>query len=194
VNPSKLAELISEIFGPHLWMPVLLFLLIFRTGLSSQQITVLLPSLLFLLIFIPFFYLHLALRMGWVSHWDLPKKEERRGIMIIFVICALLSFVLINNYGTPLFGNLFVIFLGLGFLISLITVFWKISLHMVLDTTGILLINYLFNWQFLFLFVLIPVVDWARLRLKRHTPLQILAGTLLSILVFFSGLSYFNYL
>lgn len=173
---------------------MLLFLLIFKTGLSGDQIRLLLPSLFFLLVFIPFFYLHLALRMGWVSHWDLPKKEERRTIMVIFVISSILSFVLVSQYGTKLLADLFTILLITGFLISLITFFWKISIHMVLDTTGILMLNFLLGWHFWPLAVLIPVVGWARYKLKRHTPMQILSGTILSAVVFIAALRYFNYL
>lgn len=190
----KIAEIISEVFGPHVWMPVLLLALIFRTGQSTDQIVILLPTLFFLLLFIPFFYLHLALKLGWVSHWDLPRKEERRVIFIIFIICSILAFNVVNNVGSVMFRNLFVIFLILGFLVSIITYFWKISIHMILDTLGVLLLNFLLGLKLWPLIVLIPIVGWARYILKRHTFKQILAGFLLASIVFFLGLRYFSYI
>lgn len=193
MSSVKIAELISEIIGPHLWMPILLLLLVFHTGLSLDQLAVLLPSLAILLIVIPFTYLHVALRLGWVSKWDLPKKEERRPIMMIFLVCSLISLVLAKRFGTEMFFDLFILVLITGFIASVITVFWKISIHMVLDTTGVLITNFLLGWHFWPLFLLIPVVAWARLKLKRHTPAQIAAGIILSSGIFFGGLKYFAY-
>lgn len=193
VSANKFAELISEIIGPHLWMPILLLLLAFRTGLSFDQLSILLPSLAILLIVIPFTYLHVALRLGWVSKWDLPKKEERRPIMLIFFICSIISLVLVKTFGTSMLFELFVLVLLIGFITSLITFFWKISIHMVLDTTGVLITNFLLGLNFWPLFLLIPVVAWARLKLKRHTPAQIAAGIVLSVGIFFAGIKYFGY-
>lgn len=192
VSPAKIAELISEIFGPHLWMPVLLVLLLLRTGLSSEQLSILLPGLVAFLLVVPFTYLHLALNLGWVSKWDLPKKEERRPIIAIFIICSIISLFLVNQFGTKTLLDLFVLLLTIGFIASVITIFWKISIHMVLDTTGVLVTNLLFGWHLWPLFILIPIVAWARFKLKRHTLLQILAGVLLSIIIFSAGIKYFN--
>ncbi|MBI2593968.1 hypothetical protein HYW44_04995 [Candidatus Daviesbacteria bacterium] len=189
---NKLAELISEIFGPHLWMPILLVLLLLRTGLNSEQLSILLPGLIILLLVIPFTYLHLALKLGWVSKWDLPEKKERRPIIVIFIACSIVSLFLVKQFGTKMFLDLFILLLTIGFLASVITVFWKISIHMVLDTTGVLVANLLFDWQLWPLFILIPIVAWARLKLKRHTLPQLVAGVLLSVVIFSTGLKFFN--
>lgn len=173
-------------------MPILLILLLLKTGLNNTQLSILLPGLAILLLVIPFTYLHLALKMGWISKWDIPKREERRPIIVIFIVCSLVSLFLINKFGTKMLLDLFILLLTTGFIASLITVFWKVSIHMVLDTTGILLTNFLLGWHFWPLFILIPVVAWARLRLRRHTPAQILAGVFLSIIIFSAGIKYFN--
>lgn len=173
-------------------MPILLIMLLLRTGLNPQQLSILLPILVILLLVIPFTYLHLALKMGWVSKWDLPKKEERRPIIIIFIACSIISLFLIKQFGTKMLLDLFILLLTTGFIVSIITVFWKISIHMVLDTTGVLVTNLLFSWYFWPLFVLIPIVAWARFKLKRHTLPQIAAGIILSIIIFSAGVKYFN--
>ncbi len=189
---NKLAELISEIFGPHLWMPILLMLLLLRTGLNSEQLSILLPSLGTLLLVIPFTYLHLALKIGWISKWDIPKKEERRPIIAIFIICSIISLFLVKQFGTKMFLDLFILLLTTGFVASAITLFWKISIHMVLDTSGVLVMNLLLGPEFWPLFILIPIVAWARLKLRRHTLFQLIAGVLLSIIIFYAGTRYFN--
>lgn len=189
---NKLAELISEIFGPHLWMPILLILLLLRTGLSSEQLSTLLPGLTILLLVIPFTYLHLALKMGWISKWDIPKKEERRPIIAIFIICSIISLYIVKQFGTKMLLDLFMLLMTTGFVASAITLFWKISIHMVLDTTGVLVVNFLLGWYLWPLFLLIPLVAWARFRLKRHTFPQIVAGISLAAIIFFAGIKYFS--
>lgn len=173
-------------------MPILLILLLLRTGLNAQQLSMLLPSLAILLLVIPFTYLHTALKMGWISKWDIPKKEERRPMIIIFIVCSMLSLFLVKQFGTKMLLDLFIILFTTGFVASLITVFWKISIHMVLDTIGILLTNFLLGWYLWPLFILIPIVAWARLKLKRHTLLQLIAGVFLSVIIFSAGLKFFN--
>lgn len=167
-------------------------LLLLRTGLNSEQLSILLPGLIILLLVIPFTYLHLALKLGWVSKWDLPEKKERRPIIVIFIACSIVSLFLVKQFGTKMFLDLFILLLTIGFLASVITVFWKISIHMVLDTTGVLVANLLFDWQLWPLFILIPIVAWARLKLKRHTLPQLVAGVLLSVVIFSTGLKFFN--
>lgn len=192
MSPNKFAEFISEIIGPLLWMPLLLLLLIFKTGLSKDQIIVLFPLLIFLLVIIPFAYLFVALKLKWVDKWDLPKREERRPMLVILFVCSLISLELINHLGNKLMFDLYILLITTGFITSVITIFWKISIHMVLDTTVIFFINYLFGWHLWPIFILIPLVAWARLRLRRHTPAQLLAGTTLATVIFFAGLKYFN--
>lgn len=167
-------------------------LLLLRTGLNSEQLSILLPGLTIFLLLVPFIYLHLSLKLGWVSKWDLPKKEERRPIIVIFIACSIISLFLVKQFGTKMLLDLFILLLTTGFVASLVTVFWKISIHMVLDTTGVLLVNLLLGWHLWPLFALIPLVGWARLRLKRHTFSQILAGVLLSVIIFSAGIKYFN--
>lgn len=192
MDTKKVAELISEIFGPHLWMPILLLLLLLKTGLNAHQLSVLLPSLVILLLVIPFTYLHLALQMGWISKWDIPKKEERRPLIVIIVLCSIISLILVKHLGTALILDLFILILTTGFIAAVITLFWKISIHMVLDTTGVLIINLLLGWHYWPLFILIPIVGWARFKLKRHTLAQIIAGVILSVTIFSAGVKYFN--
>ncbi len=192
MSANKFADIISRIIGPLLWMPLLLLLLIFKTGLDENQILVIFPSLIFLLVVIPFVYLFIALKMHWVAKWDLPKREERRPMLAILFVGSLISLYIIWAYGNKLILDLYLLLLMIGFITSLITIFWKISIHMILDTTVILMINFLFGWHLWPLLLLLPLVAWARLRLKRHTPAQLLAGMTLSFIIFVAGIKFFN--
>ena len=63
--------------------------------------------------------------------------------------------------------------------IIIINLFWKISVHAAGVGTFLGVMYYLFGLPSLFLVILVLLISWARIYLKCHSPLQVLAGTLL---------------
>lgn len=57
-------------------------------------------------------------------------------------------------------------------IISVVTSFWKISLHTSMNTVGSILLNLLFGWNLPVIYLVVPIVLWARITLKRHTFIQ----------------------
>jgi membrane-associated phospholipid phosphatase len=73
--------------------------------------------------------------------------------------------------------------------VQIITMYWKISTHALGITAPLVASLYLFGREPLPFFVLIPIVCWARVYLKAHTILQVIAGTALgalSTVIFFA--------
>jgi membrane-associated phospholipid phosphatase len=69
-------------------------------------------------------------------------------------------------------------------LMSVVTLYWQISLHAMAITSATTIILLFFGMRYaLALVPLIPLVSLARLDLHRHTPLQILAGASVGILI-----------
>lgn len=143
---------------------------------------------------VPFVYIYIALKLGIVSAWDLPKRQERYILLIVYFVSSLISLALVKIIGNEFLFNLNLIFLALTVSISLITIFWKISIHTSVNTAGAILLNFLFGWQLPWLYLIIPIVFWSRYKLKRHTFMQLLAGITLSATVVLGGLFYFGYL
>lgn len=183
MTTEKFARLISILLGP-LWIPIILVILIFRTGLSYEQQITLIPILFIFQLVLPLIYMELLIHNKKISDWDIRKREQRFLVLPIFTILTVLIMLLVYFYGTP---RLFEIYLSLASLIllgTLTTLFWKISLHLMLNTAAIILTNSLFNWHLTFLFLLIPIIGWSRYYLKHHTLSQIVMGTLLAVAVF----------
>lgn len=193
MNSNKLAHFMSIVLGPHVWFLVLLIVLLTKTGLTSGQMWTLLPVSLIFQILVPMIYLQWYLKSRKITAWDLPKREDRFLPLAATFVSYLISLVLIYIYGNQLIFNLNVIFLLLIATVSLITVFWKISLHTALNTAGALFINFLFGWQLPILYLLIPVIAWARYKLGRHNIKQLLAGTAVSGLIILVAFYYFGY-
>ena len=81
-------------------------------------------------------------------------------------------------FANPLFFKLHFLLFILSCTTLLITLFFKISGHMIMNTAFILILNFLFGWTLLWLVLLIPLIAFARLYLKAHTKWEVLAGTI----------------
>ena len=64
-----------------------------------------------------------------------------------------------------------------------ISSFWKISLHMVSVGGFSTVLVYVFGPGVWWAFLSLPLVAWARLHRKKHTPAQLLAGAIGGILI-----------
>lgn len=192
MNQQKAAEWLSIILGPHLWLPLIFFAFLFKTGLTYNQILILLPASFIFQIFIPLGYIFIALKLKKIDTWDLKKRQERYFFFAVYLSSLAILLILTLIFGSKLLVELNLMALVLLLIITVITFFWKISMHTSLATTGAILLNFLFNWQLLFLYLLIPVVAWSRYKLKRHTLAQLIAGILASMIVNLGFLKYFN--
>lgn len=177
---EKLAEVLSVVLGPHVWLPVLLVVSLFKTGLRAEQIYILLPSLFLLQVIVPLAYIQIALKLGKISAWDMPKIKERFIFLVVTLIFYLIALIFIYHFGNRLLLTLSLVMLGLMMVMVVTTHFWKISLHTGMNTVGSIIINFLFNWSFPWVLLTIPLIFWARLKLKRHNIYQLLAGVLVN--------------
>jgi len=194
MNATKIAKLLSVLLGPQMWLPVLFLATILRSGLTSQQLVILFPSILFLEVVIPLSYLYLAPKMGLATAWDLPKRKERYPFLALVFINNLVSLFLAHQFGTRLLFDLNILLITCLIVLFTITTHWQISLHTALNTFGGILINFLFGWNLLLLYITIPIIFWARLTLNKHSTIQLLTGIVVSGLIALGGLRYLGYL
>ncbi len=180
---KKFAFIASRCFDFYTWFPIGLLLAIFNTGLASTQIKILLPLLIFFDVILPIFLFFLILKTGRVSDIDVTKREERYQLFIGFTIILIVPTILAYYFGNTLFFVLQLITLISAFCMYLATLKFKISGHMFMNTEAILVINYLFYWTLLWLFLIVPLVAFARFYLKKHNLFQIIAGCFLGLAI-----------
>jgi len=106
---------------------------------------------------------------------------------------AIALYIAINSSSTLLiviFSTLNITFF-LGFVITL---FWKISFHMIWSILATFFIIYSLQTPQSYLLILfIPLIAWSRLQLKRHSLLQVVAGTLLTLTCIFLVLTFIKF-
>ncbi len=186
------AQIVSRIFDFPLWVTILLSVALFNTGLSASQIKIMGPLLVVVDVIAPIVIFLILLRDGDISDIDITRRRERYKLFGFGSVASFISCFFVYFLGNHQFFALF----ATGFVITatlfLITLKWKISGHMIINCTGIYILSYLFEWQFLWLFALIPFVAFARFYLKKHSLWQITAGGVLGLLEPYVFLKLFN--
>jgi len=196
----RFANLISYLFHP-IFMTILGVLIIFNSGIYISEIPaeykryiltiVFLCDILIPLTLIPALYLFKN-----IQHITLNERRERIIPLFFSTVCFYIGYYLVSRFAAIRVVNLF-LFSGVVLLlvILLISVFWKISLHMagLGGITGLILIlsySYVLDMTvFLSAAILISgIVGTARLALNSHSLLQIVTGYAAGLLIVFGFL------
>jgi membrane-associated phospholipid phosphatase len=179
-----LAEIVSWAFFPPFVATVFFIFLIFWYSADLGQGVQWLVTVAPFLIVIPVIFFALAYKLGWVSDIDLSHRKERPIFLSVFTISLAVASVLLYILGVP--KPFFVYaFSGLIMVIfaSIITLSWKISFHTAVTTsvvTAIVILGGLHFWAFL---LLVPIIGWARVALKKHSLWQVTGGALLAFAI-----------
>jgi hypothetical protein len=175
MRQAQLARWISVLFDSSV-----LSLLIFPAiGWQAAGALGVLWSLVALAILtgLPLAYILIGLRRGWVSDMELSRREERPRFILVSLSSDLLALVLLGLGGAPrLIWLLALTYACLGLTMFTISTRWKISLHMVGVSGFSALLVYVYGTPAGWAFLSLPLVAWARLYRRKHTPAQLLAG------------------
>lgn len=175
-----LARAISFITNPIFVLFPVPYLLIYRFGFGHEYATKwTLFSLVF--IFIAGLFVLYEVKHKVFSDMDVSKREQRPLLFAVIAGITFVYFFSLYFFRAPLI--LFFIIWGvmLGTLLAtLINTRVKVSLHVGTITAVILTLIRLFDLSYLLLLI-IPIVAWARIRIRRHTHNEVVAGCLLGI-------------
>jgi hypothetical protein len=171
----RLARLISDVFCP----PVMIILGIVLIVYSIHDLAAWLWAIfvISLTIGIPVGYIIWKVRIGAISDFHIPIRTQRFRPMLVAVICILLTWAAMRIGKAP---GLLISLVGVGAIhtaiMLVITLRWKISGHSSAITALIALLVHLMGPALLPGLALIPLIAWARIRLRRHTLAQTIAG------------------
>ncbi|MEK7502348.1 MAG: phosphatase PAP2 family protein [Patescibacteria group bacterium] len=180
---KNLARLISLLSSPFVLFLPTPFILVFKeTGNISYSLKWTFFSYIFL--FSVIFFVLLGMLVGFFSDYDVSKKEERPKLFAFVGIITFLylgSLILLNG-PKVLYLIIFGIILGV-FTISLVNNWIKASIHTATVSAFTLSLVILFGYMFIPILLLIPAMAWARVKIKKHTPLETLAGGFLGVIL-----------
>ncbi len=191
---DKLAFMLSAVFTPPLVVALAIFSIAFYYNDRFEYFWPWAFLGILLLIGPASIYVYLAYRKGKVTDINMSEREERLRPLIIALIGAMMVILVLLDKAAPKP----LILLGLTLVSELVivifvTVFWKISLHALTYSTAVTLLAYLYNPWALILYIFLFPVGWARVYRKRHTLLQVIAGSLVGIVTALVIFMLFNY-
>jgi len=131
---------------------------------------------------LPALYMLYGLRKGFISDWDITKRRERRGLYVFTTLTHLFGVVYAFFLGKTELGKVLLVFWGLAVVFALITYFWKISVHAGVNGAALAFFNHFWGWEtYWWLVLVLLLVLWARVEIKKHSWLQVMVGSGLAI-------------
>lgn len=180
---SAFARFISFVFNPLFILIILPFVLVYKsTGNSNAALWWTNYTFIFLLAIAVFIY-H-GVRKKIFTDWDVSKREQRHHLFSFFIILGLIYLFGLFVFSAP--RILFIVIIGMliGVLIvNLINRRIKASMHVATLSALILGAVIGFGINYVWLLLLIPLVGWARVKIKRHTVSEIVVGGIVGSLL-----------
>lgn len=186
-NNSQLmtvANLLSNLLCPPLVGIVLLLLIGGIVSTPTGWIWVIMYCCTTLIL--PSIYIYILLQRGQVSDIHIPIRAERIRPLTFTLILAVGALVIALALRAP---QLLLIVGAVNavqsLLLLLITMRWKISLHAMAVAELATFCIYLFGIQASLVALIVPLVSWSRVYLRRHTLNQTIGGSILGALIIF---------
>lgn len=124
-----------------------------------------------------------------VSDKHVPIREQRTRPYLMAALCYAVGLALLVVIRAPFsVWGLMWCYATNTLLIALTNLRWKMSAHAMGAAGALAGLSYGFGAAMLPAYVLLPVVGWARLRLRAHTLAQVVAGACAGLLLTFGQL------
>ncbi len=179
---KKLARIISEVFNGFFTM-LLAPALVFVISDISVIYRILFPVLYLCAPLVTFFILK---RLGKATDYEFTNREERPLFFTIVTLSFLILF-LVNTFllKDPTISTVTVASLTASTILTIVSLFWKMSGHMTYSTLLFFTLIFLFpNLSFLWLlFIFTPAIAWSRVELGKHTWMQTVAGVVVAAII-----------
>ena len=187
----RFASLISWVISPIVVAPAAYFL-IACFGFSDDPARWYYLLVLFLAsTIVPVLLIYGLKKIGKVSDYNITFREQRFLPLLVMVGVNFLGYELMQQIEAPRIFTGILLFNAVNtVLILLITLQWKISVHLLTLASSIALLYLQFGVVAFWLLFLVPVLMWSRVYLKAHTFMQTLVGSLLGFLSMYAELKW----
>ena len=192
---EKFAKILSHIFdGSFISIPVYFIICFVVIKNPAGALGWALLCILFGML-IPYLYVFFLFKRKLINDLHVPNREDRIKPLIIAIISYIMGYFVLYLLKAPLFlKSVFTISIVSSVILTTITYFWKVSFHTSWVTSVAVTFYILFGEWALFLLLLIPVIGWARVKIKRHTVMQVVLGTVISAIISLFVYSHYGFI
>lgn len=188
----KLAWAVSRVFDPVVEIPILLAGSVYY-ALSNGLRWRFLVMLLVVDALLPALYMVYGLMKGKIRDWDITRREERMGLYFFTIFAHLFGVVAAYAVGKTDLFEILLVFWTMAVVFAVVTLFWKISVHAGTNAAVVAFFNHYYGWdRFWWLVLVLIVVLWSRVEIKKHTWAQVLVGATLALVWVSLGLQWFG--
>ncbi|MFZ4801229.1 MAG: hypothetical protein ACOYLR_04455 [Chlorobium sp.] len=132
-------------------------------------------------------------KTGKISDYNITFREQRFLPLLVLVAVNALGYEFIQEVHAPRLLTGILLFNSINMiLILLITLQWKISIHLFTLTSSIALLFMQFGTPALWFLPLVPLLMWSRISLKAHNFMQTLVGGVVGFLVMYAELKWWT--
>ena len=175
------ARLTSDILSPPVIWRFLAFPIAFREARSREQALLWALTYCVMVCVVPGLYIGWMVWRGQISDVHMEIRKERIRPFLVSMVGTALAWWMLHLMGAPpllpFFALVSLVLLGSMLLVTLV---WQISMHTMSITCAVVAAGALYGvGPALLLTPLIPVVGAARIKLRRHTLAEVIAGVLL---------------
>ncbi|ACF45884.1 MAG: hypothetical protein OQK66_04025 [Prosthecochloris sp.] len=190
-NLHRFASLISWVVSPVVVAPAA-YLLIILYGFQEDPSRGDYLLVLFLAsTFVPMMLIYGLKKIGRVSDYNITFREQRFLPLLVMVGVNALGYEVMTQLDAPRIFTGILLFNAVNtVLILLITLQWKISIHLLTLTASIALLFLQFGAVALWLLFLVPILMWSRIKLKAHSFMQTFVGGLIGFLIMYVELTW----
>ncbi len=174
-------RIISIIINPLVVAPFCFAILTYFNHTSEKKDLIFFISLIFSNL-LPTLTIIYYKHKGKIDSLDAPKKEQRIQLLAIAATYYAFGFIILEYLGAPpiVRGLMFCYAINTA-IVWKITMYWKISIHMI-GLGGPITALWLVGYELpLVMGITIVLVAMSRIILKAHTATQVIAGTILAM-------------
>ena len=180
----RIARHVSNILAPAtISLPFVMLVAFYQ---AQNQLTAFIYACitLFFLSIGPLIYISIGVRLGKLSDHDVSRRSQRAGPFLFGIFSVMIGWlVLVLTNGPRNLQTVLIIAAFSGIIMMVITFWWKISMHASSLGGAATVLTVLYGAVMLPLFVLLALVSWSRVVLRRHTVTQVIAGSLAGIVI-----------
>jgi membrane-associated phospholipid phosphatase len=194
---DRLAKVVSYILHP-LWMPLITLVWVLREDpflFVQGDVFIFLFIILLINSLAPGLSIFIMYKRGMISSLEVEKRKERFVPFLLVMLYYSLSYMVLRTKQTPIpneiYSLLFALIVSLA-ISMLISFKYKISMHTMAQGAlfGVFFalgVKHALQFHLLLMCIALmgALVAWARLRMKVHTPSQVLTGWLLGVSIHF---------
>lgn len=192
---NYIAFAISSVLSPYAAAAVFIVIVVYNYAQDLNQFLPWMLTFFAFSIIVPGFYILWLLEAHRIEDIHMANLNERKIPFLVGAVSAVVGAIILYflDAARPVFV-ISVIYAVNSVVISIITQFWKVSVHTGMFASIATISVVIFGIQFWWLYLLLIPLAWSRVFRRRHTIWQTVAGAMVVSLLTLSTFWAFGYL